>query len=642
MADAVAAHQQQPHMSEGEFKGDSSAGDSDEKRSIQSSTPATAPHKEGEPTFKSRGVVGVEAIARAAAASKQGRYSLYFVAFLIYCLQWVAAMASSMTGSLSVFAASHFEAHSSGLSTLSIATSIIGSVCLPFLAKAADVFSRPMVYAVCMVLQVVGYVITLKSPTLAAYVVGNVFSSIGSSGFDLMNTILMADLTPLKYRGLASAILTSPFLFTVWYTSEIVDALSTEDKWRWGYGMFAIIYPVIWIPALTALFWLERRALKDNLINFEVARTGVDDTAVDVPAHVEEKTYWQRTVQVFQEVDTIGLLLLGFGWSLLLLPFALYSGADGGFSNRSLIAMLAIGPACLIAYPVYEWKFAKYPSMPKRILFNRTFVTSVIINFFYMLAAYLQLLYLSSYVYIVTDIGVTKWNYFNNVQNMGLCGFALVAGLLFRITHRYKAWQIFGICIRIIGYGLLVNKNGVHDFGRLVMSQLLGGIGSAFSSIGSQVSVQASVPHQDVALVAALLLLWSSIGASVGDAIAGQWWGQEMPLNLRKYLPSSVNDTEVETFFGDITTIKEYDFGSVVREGATKAYEVTVFPLWAAALGVSFVCLIAAMFQSNFFLGDSQNAYDHKDTQGHVVADDKDQYVERKTLKQKIFRFWDL
>lgn len=147
-------------------------------------------------------------------------------------------------------------------------------------------------------------------------------------------------------------------------------------------SMFAIIYPVIWIPALTALFWLERRALKDNLINFEVARTGVDDTAVNVPAHVEEKTYWQRTVQVFQEVDTIGLLLLGFGWSLLLLPFALYSGADGGFSNRSLIAMLAIGPACLIAYPVYEWKFAKYPSMPKRILFNRTFVTSVIINFF--------------------------------------------------------------------------------------------------------------------------------------------------------------------------------------------------------------------------------------------------------------------
>lgn len=45
-----------------------------------------------------------------------------------------------------------------------------------------------------------------------ADVVGNVFSSIGASGFDLLNSILMADLTPLKYRGLAMGLLTSPYL----------------------------------------------------------------------------------------------------------------------------------------------------------------------------------------------------------------------------------------------------------------------------------------------------------------------------------------------------------------------------------------------------------------------------------------------
>lgn len=105
------------------------------------------------------------------------------------------------------------------------------------------------------------------------------------------------------------------------------------------------------------------------------------------------------------------------------------------------------------------------------------------------------------------------------------------------------------------------------------MSQLLAGAGSAFSSLGSQVAAQASVPHQDLGLVVSLLLLWSSIGASVGDAIAGQYWGSRMPTNLRQFLPASVNDTEVASFFADITTIKEYDFGSVVREGATKAYE---------------------------------------------------------------------
>jgi MFS family permease len=77
-------------------------------------------------------------------------------------------MASSMTGSLSVYATSSFQQHSSGLSALSVATSIIGSTALPFLSKLSDVFGRPHIYLICMILQVVGYIISLKSPTLAA------------------------------------------------------------------------------------------------------------------------------------------------------------------------------------------------------------------------------------------------------------------------------------------------------------------------------------------------------------------------------------------------------------------------------------------------------------------------------------------
>ncbi|GAA6009157.1 hypothetical protein JCM10207_004286 [Rhodosporidiobolus poonsookiae] len=610
-----------------------------EKRSLSSSQEQQqhGDEKRDGPTFKSRGVVGVEAMARAAASSKSGKRSLWTLAILIYILQWVSAMAASVSSSFSVYATSSFNQHSTGLSALSVATSIIGSVCLPFLSKLSDVFGRPHVYAVCMVLQVIGYVITLKSPTLAAYVVGNVFTSIGSSGFDLLNSILMADLTPLKWRGFAMAALTSPYLVTVWYTSEIVEALSTDDGWRWGYGMFAIIMPVLWTPACITMFWLERRALKDNLINVEVARTGADDAEVEQVAQVEEKSLWQKVVEVYQECDTIGLLLLGFGWALLLLPFSLYGGADGGFKNRSLIAMLAIGSACLFFFPFYEWKLARFPCFPKRILLNKSFVTSALINAIYMIAAYLQLLYLSSYVYVVTDVTARQWNYYNNVQNMGLCGVAIIAGLCFAGTGRYKLWQIIGLCIRIIGYGLLVNKNGVHNYAQLVMSQLLAGAGSAFSSLGSQVAAQASVPHQDLALVCALLLLWSSIGAAIGEAVAGQYWGGHMPGNLAKYLPG-VNETEIESFYGDITLIKDYPWGSTIREGAIKAYDATVFPLWSAALGLSFLVLILCFFQSNYKLGRSQNAYDHKDTSGHVVAEEKEETGER-TLIQKLMRF---
>lgn len=104
-------------------------------------------------------------------------------------------------------------------------------------------------------------------------------------------------------------------------------------------------------------------------------------------------------------------------------------------------------------------------------------------------------------------------------------------------------------------------------------------MGAAFSVIGSQVASQASVPHQDVALVISLLLLWSNIGYAVGAAIGVQVWGKFMPGHLRQYLPASVTNEEISTFYNDITTIKAYDYSDPIRQGAIKAYEYALVPL---------------------------------------------------------------
>ncbi|GAA6006225.1 uncharacterized protein JCM10292_000027 [Rhodotorula paludigena] len=635
MADVVAAQRNERNAAASDHD--------DEKRSV-SDIASTEPEQVG-PTYKSRGVIGVEAIARAAKESASGRKSLWLLAACVYITNWIAAMAASVTASFSVYATSSFNQHSNGLAMLSVATSIIGSVSLPFLAKASDVWSRPGIYGVCLIAQIVGYIIILKSPTLGAYVVGNVAVTIGRSGYTQINSTLIADLTPLKYRGLAQGLITTPYLATVWFTSEIVQALSAPGKWRWGYGMYAIIFAVTWTPAIFVMWHLERRAIKSGLVDIDTARTGADDTKVEKVAKAKVPIY-RQILQVANELDTVGLILMGFGWSLILLPFSLAPQAKGGWNNPSMIAMLVVGALCLLCFPLYEWKVARYPSAPNRLLRNRTFVTAVIIDFIYMLAGYLQLLYIASYCFIVTDITPRNWNYFNNVLNMGqvdsLCGFGVIAGLLMRYTHRYKFVQIAGISVRIIGYGLLVDKAGSRNLARLVMSQFLAGAGSAFSVIGSQVGSQASVPHQDVALAISLLSLWSSIGAAIGNSIASQVWQNNMPGNLRQYIPTGLaNDTQIAGFFADITSIKAYDFNSDVRQGAIKAYEETCFPLWAAALGLSFLALLAACFQTNFYLGDSQNSFDHKDTAGHVVKEARSEHVEA-TGWRRYLRFWDL
>lgn len=46
--------------------------------------------------------------------------------------------------------------------------------------------------------------------------------------------------------------------------------------------------------------------------------------------------------------------------------------------------MMILGGLFLIAYVVFKMKFARVPSAPRRLVFNKIFVMAIIIDSFYM------------------------------------------------------------------------------------------------------------------------------------------------------------------------------------------------------------------------------------------------------------------
>ncbi|KZV71867.1 hypothetical protein PENSPDRAFT_650291 [Peniophora sp. CONT] len=564
----------------------------------------------GDKYVQSKGVNKIEALRAAAKTSPSGKRMLVVIGVCV----WIAAFAYAIQGSTSynysVWATSSFQNHSTGLSALLVATSIIGSVCKPFLAKFSDIFGRTSTYFMGTLLYLMGFVIISQSPTLAAYIIGNVFATLGGTTVDFMNSVIVADLTDLQWRGFYTSLLSVPYLITPWFTADIVEHLGTTNNWRWGYGMYAIILPVSTLPVIGALMWLNFRAKKLG-IHPAVEQAAAAEAGVETVSQAPTVPLGQRIKSVIDELDAFGLILLGFGWSLFLLPFSLESGAKGGWSNPSMIAMIVVGILCLIAYVFFERFASPLPSFPRRILRNKTFMMCIVIDFMYELAGYFEILYLSSYTYIVSSWSLEGWTYYSNTLTLSLCAFGVVAGAIQRYTHRYKALQVSGLCIKIIAYGLLISPSGktaTTSTGMLVASQVLTGMGGAFSVIGSQVAAQASVPHQDMTLVMALLSLWSSVGASIGSAIGSVMWAQWMPGNLREFLPASVNDTQVAEFYADITLIRAYDFNDPVRQGAIEAYRHTLWGFFVPALVLSFISLGAACFQTNYFLGGQHNA----------------------------------
>lgn len=180
--------------------------------------------------LQSQGVTRMEAVYRQA---RSNRKTFWLVGASVLLCAWAFSLDSSTTSYYSIDASSYYNQHSSVLSTLSITTSIIGAVAKPFIAKISDITSRPYTYILALLFYTIGYIIAATSHSISAYIVGEVFVAIGSAGLDLTNDIIVADLTPLEWRGFVGSLLSTPFIINTWFSGEIVEAISSRNRWRW-------------------------------------------------------------------------------------------------------------------------------------------------------------------------------------------------------------------------------------------------------------------------------------------------------------------------------------------------------------------------------------------------------------------------
>ncbi|KAJ7158890.1 hypothetical protein C8R46DRAFT_1165174 [Mycena filopes] len=519
-------------------------------------------------------------------------------------ISFVYALSQSTTYTYETFAASSFESHPL-IGTIAVVVSIMSGVAKPFIAKIADLSSRPMALVLSVFLYALGYIIVASSTTIGA-VAGGTFQH------------------PVHH---------SPH-FLAGNISTGISA-NTLNGWRWGYGMFIILVPVSITPALVVLFWANRKAKKIGGSSFFSAdvllRVLIALQRCPSPLHlmpVASCLPANNSSHSFKSAFTIGVswtpsacsfsvrLLLGFGFALILLPFTLYTGAKNGWKNPSLIAMFVVGGLLLMAFAAWE--------------FNGSRSSHYAASCTQQDIRYVTLTYFSSYVYVVKDWSLTNYTYFNNILTVGLCGFSVVGGLIQRYTHRYKWLQLSGLCIRVIGQGLIfLASNGNKSDAVLVMSQILTSMGGAFSVIGSQVATQASVPHQDMALVIALLSLWTSVGGGIGSAIAAAIWNAKLPANLEKYLGDTLNSTEIADIYGSILVARMAE----PRELVIKAYDDTAYYLFLPALCLSCLSILAGCLTTNFYLGTTHNAIEAKEVRLRDSSETDEDVIKRKAAE---------
>ncbi|KAJ9136590.1 Siderochrome-iron transporter [Pleurostoma richardsiae] len=473
------------------------------------------------------------------------------------------------------------------LASLSTASTIIFAVVKPPIAKLSDVIGRGQTYVMTISFYILAYILMASAKTINTYAAGIVFYSIGQSGTNLMNDVLISDISTARWRGFAIGLSFFPFLITPWVAAYIVDSVVAPNGigWRWGIGMLAILMPFCASFIITTLLYYQGLAKKMGL----APRVRI-------------------TIYDFcSQIDLGGVLLFSGGLALLLLPMTLAATSTNQWRTPYVDALIAVGGALLIALPFYEAKVAAHPVVPVHYFKNMTIVMCLVLIATDSLGFSCTHTYIYTWGTIAHGFSARNDTFFVYTNGVVQCLVGILAGLVMAYTRRYKFLAITGAVIRTIGYGVMLRLRGAdNSTAELFVVQAIQGIGSGIMQTTLLVPAQISVPHAQMAQITALVVCVSTVGSSVGACIAGGIYTNTLKPALWKHLGDSATAELVDSLFNSITGVVP-DWGTPQREAINKAFSDVMRYMTYAALGSSIPALGLAWLLPNHKLPTRNN-----------------------------------
>ena len=231
-------------------------------------------------------------------------------------------------------------------------------------------FGRLEAFSFSVLLYFLGYIQMAVSKNVQTFAAAQIFYSAGNTGLQILQQIFIADTSDLLNRAFWSSLPDTPFLVTVWVGSIIGNGILRTATWRWGYGIWCIILPVMFLPLALTLFLNNRKAKRLGLT---------------APSQWKGLGTRQIVKGLWSELDVGGIVLLSGAFALILIPLTIASKAKNGWGSADIIAMLVLGISCFIAFPFWESveKLAPRPLISLHLLKSRTFSAGCGVGFFY-------------------------------------------------------------------------------------------------------------------------------------------------------------------------------------------------------------------------------------------------------------------
>ncbi|CDO93413.1 unnamed protein product [Kluyveromyces dobzhanskii CBS 2104] len=492
---------------------------------------------------------------------------------------------SQLRSNYTTYATNSYRTHSL-LSTIGVVSSIISAGALTVYARLSDVFGRIRLYLSAMLFFIIGTIIQSQATNVQKYAAGTIFYSLGTAGIQVMMFIILSDFSSLKWRLFFTFAPTWPSLFLPWITGSIVSRLNPVERWSWGIGMWAFIYPLSSVPFVAYLLLVRYKASKTE--EWKVLSL--------------EKTYYQTNgivqtlVQLFWKIDVIGLFLFVAFLGCILVPLTLAGGVSSKWNTGNILGPFILGFFLVPLFIFWETKYARLPIAPFKMLKDRGIWSAMIISMLAKTVYYLAAGYLLTILMVAVNQSSGEAAVIMNVWTVAGCGFSPFFAYFVSRVRRLKPFITIGCGFWMASMALLYHyRSGEHSKSGIIAAMVLWGLGSTMITRTTVISSQSITSHENMATITAIMLAISRIGSGIGSAVSGAIWTQ----TLYEKLVETIGDPSIakRVYQSPLSAIKLYAWGTPTRDDIVEAYrhvqryEVIVAMILIVPLFIASLCL---------------------------------------------------
>lgn len=299
-------------------------------------------------------------------------------------------------------------------------------------------------------------------------------------------------------------------------------------------------------------------------------------------------------------IDWVGSLAIAGGIVMFLLGLQ-FGGTSHPWSSAIVIGLIAGGAVTLILFGLIEWNFAHHPIIPMHLFTRVTNLAAILIGFFHGVAfteaAYFLPLYFQSVLGVEPLLsGVILLPFV-----LALSVTSAAAGIYLKVTGRYIGCIRLGLVLSVLGCGLFYDLPRSKTWSKIVLYQIIAGIGIGANFQPPLIVLQCNVSPQDngtaTASFSVVRSLASAVGVVIGSvAFANKMESQHTDLRneLGDYLADAFSGANAQANLFLVSTLN-----SSQRSYVRGAFLRSLQDVWIETVCFAAAGLIASLFIRN-------------------------------------------